>query len=438
MQFDRRQFLAGAAIAALPLPLAAATPRPLRIVTTNQRMPSTFLSVNAATPGFKYRTLHIIGAPTTELVLGFCGWAVPANVEVDAPVAHQYSKIAVEIGNRVVPVTFGGARSVSIAGGRAYVLSDPIPASAFGVSVLARDTRMFVRGLGIAGPGRSLPVGTVATGEGMRMAVYPPASAIDDIDIPGVLTVAKGSQSRPVAPGPCLVLGRFPAGFLSVICTGDSIADGAGDNARLAVGKGFFNRAAIDAQGFNAIPSLNLTKFGSTAGTLQKNLGTPGAVGFAYRQALLGFGNVLVDQYGTNSLGASTPTAASRVLDTSRPLWTLARAAGIQKIIRTTLLPRTASSNRFVDAAGQTPPVNWGPGESRDAVNAAFVAAQAAGTIDAIADLLPAVADPADAHRWMSNGAPGYATKDGTHPSSASARLMGDALRAAYAGIVVS
>jgi lysophospholipase L1-like esterase len=296
---------------------------------------------------------------------------------------------------------------------------------------------MFVRGLGVAGAGRSLPLGTVAIGEGMRMAIFAPANAIDDIDATGPLSVAPGGQSRPAAPGPSLVLGRPPAGHLAVICTGDSIADGAGDNARLLTGKGFFNRAAINAQGLNAIASLNLTKFGSTAGTTTRGLGTPGAAGFAYRQALLGFGNVLVDQYGTNTLGTSTVTAASKVLDTARPLWTLARAAGIQKVIRTTLMPRTKSSNRFIDAAGQTPQLNWGPGGSRDAVNEGFAAALAAGQIDVLVDLLAVVSTAADRHRWITNGTVSYPTTDGVHPSSAMARLMAEPLRSAYLALTV-
>jgi lysophospholipase L1-like esterase len=435
----RRQFLAGAALAAIPFPLRAAVVRPLRVAATNQRIPSAFLAVKAGALGFKYRTLHIIGAPTTEIVLGFCGWAIPSNIEIDAPASHHYDKVALEFGGVSVPVTFGGARGVTIVGGVPYILSDPVAAAAFGLANFPRDAEMFVRALGsVAAAGRSLPAGTIAAGFGMRMVSFPAGSAIDDIDGTGAISAPPGAAGRTVAPGPCLVLGRFPPGYQAVICTGDSIADGAGDNSRLVVGKGFFNRAALDANGLAAIGSLNLTKFGSTAGTTTRGLGVPGAPGFRYRQAMLGFGNVLVDQYGTNTLGAVAKTPASAVIDTSRQLWTLARGAGIQKIVRTTLLPRTRSSNRFIDAAGQVPAVNWRDGESRDTVNAAFVAARAAGEIDAIADLLPVVADPGDSHRWRSNGTPVYSTTDGVHPSAVNARAMGAVLRAAYAGLIVT
>lgn len=434
---ERREFLAGAMLSLVPVKINAEPLRPWRIAATNLRMPTTFLNILAGAPHFKYRTLHIIGAPVSELVLGFCGWAVPSNIEVDAPVPHHYSKVAIEVGGTVVPVTFGGGRTLTVGSGVPFILSDPIPASAFGLTVFPRDLRLFVRALGLASPGRTLPGGTVAVGFDMRCATFPAASTIDDVDQPGPLQVAKGAGSRSFAPGPCLLLGRIPAGSLAVVCTGDSIADGAQDNARLEVGKGFFCRAAIGADGSGAIGSLNLTKSGTTAGTLTAGLGAPGAPGFRYRQAMLGFGNVLFDQYGANALGISTTTPAAKVVDAARALWTLARGAGVEKVLRATLIARTRSDNGFIDSAGQTPSRNWGAGDARDGVNAAFRAALAAGEIDGVVDVLGAVADPIDDHLWKTNGTAFFMTRDGSHPSSEAARRMAQILRSEYAALAV-
>ncbi len=436
---SRRTFLAGGAAGAVAMPSLAAAPRPLRILATNQRMPSGFLSIKAGELGFKYRTLHIIGAPATEIVLGFCGWAVPSNLEVDAPASHGYAKVALEYGGASVPVTFGGGRSVTISGGVPYVLSDPIRAATFGLKTFPRDSQMFVRALGaVTAAGQTLPVGTVATGFDMRMMTFPEAAAIDDIDSLGPMDLPPGATGRISAPGPCLILGRFGASFLSIVCVGDSIADGVGDNARLNVGKGFFDRAALAATGLKAIGSLNLTKPGSTGGTTTVGLGVPGAPGYAYRQALLRFGTVMIDQYGTNTLGGSAAVAAARVVDPSRQLWAVARAAGIQKIIRTTLLPVTISGSQWTTPLDQSPKINWQAGGSRDEINAAFAAARLTGEIDRVADLLHAASDPADDHVWLANGTPQFMTLDGTHPSSEGHRRMGAALRTVYAGIKVS
>ena len=437
--FSRRSLLAGvAATAALPTAVYAGATRPLLVAATNQRMPTGFLALDAGQLAFKSRTLHIVGAPATQLVLGFCGWAVPSNIEIDLTTPYSYTKVAIEFGGRTVPVTFRGKRGVTVAGGQPYVLSDPIRATAFGLKAFVRDTQFFVRAAGTAaGTDNALPFGTVAVGFGMNMATFAAADAIDDIDAGGALLLPAGAVRHYNAPGPNLVLGRFPPRNLAVICAGDSIADGAGDAAQIATGHGFFNRAAVDANGLNAVPSLNLTKFGSTSGTTVAGLGVPGAPGYAYRQALLRFGNVLVDEFGTNTLGNTAVIKPSRVLDTSRGLWTVARAAGVQRIVRTTLLPGSASNNRFVDAAGQEPRLNWGPGEARDEINTGFAAALAAHEIDAVADTLAAVADPGDSHRWMTNGTPFYPSNDGVHPSAAMSRLMATELRAAYGRIAV-
>lgn len=438
MIIRRRQFLATLGLAALLIGTRADDHRPLHVAATNQRIPSAFLAIDPARTGFKFRTMHVLGAPATELVLGFCGWAIPKNVEVDVPAPHSYHKMAVELGGRCVPVTFGGARSITIVGGQPFVLSDPIPAAAFGLSAFARDTLFYVRALGVASPGSTLPAGTLTAVTGSRMSSFAVGTGLDDIDRPGTLSSPVGATTRTTAPGPCLVLGRFPAGYPAVVCAGDSIADGVGDLARLVAGNGFFNRAAVDADGRNAIGSLNLTKRGSTAGTASLGLGVPGAPGFAYRQAMLGFGNILVEQYGTNTLGTGRAIPASAVIEPSRAIWALARAAGVQRVLRATLLPRTTSSDAFIGAAGQRPAANWDAGQARDAVNAAFAAAADTGEIDAVVDLLGAVADPGSAHRWMSNGSANFATPDGLHPSSEASRRMAPVLRAAYDRLMLS
>lgn len=433
---SRRNVLATLAAAPVFASRAAAieTDR-LLVVTTNLRIPTSLAIIDPAKTGFKFRTLHIFGTQTTEISLGFCGWTIPKNVEVDVSEPHRYDKVAVEFGLTTVPVTFGGERGVTIAGGVAVIWSDPIPASAFGLSHFPRDGHLYVRAMGRAAPGATLPAGTVASAFGMRMSSFPVGTAIDDIDARGDMSAPRGATTRILAPGPTLIVGPVDDGSLAVACAGDSIADGVGDGARLTTGPGFFNRAALDEFGRGAIASLNLTKRGSTVGTTALGLGVPGAAGFAYRQAMLRHANVLVDQYGTNTLGSAKLVPAASAVDPSRQLWALARASGIQRIMRTSLLPRTTSSNGFTDMAGQRPATNWSAGSTRDVVNATFAAALARGEIDALVDLLPTVADPADDSRWFSNTIAGHVTVDGLHPSSAMARLMAVPLRHAYAGL---
>lgn len=69
---------------------------------------------------------------------------------------------------------------------------------------------------------------------------------------------------------PLVFIGRYTGpGHLAVISIGDSVLHGSGDSANptaVVSGYGFFNRAALDAQGQNTIATFNLTRHGQTAG----------------------------------------------------------------------------------------------------------------------------------------------------------------------------
>ena len=147
----------------------------------------------------------------------------------------------------------------------------------------------------------------------------------------------------------------------------------------------------------------------------------------------LPFANVVVEEFGTNDIGQNGATAnVTTIYNRLESIWTTARAAGVQKIVRTRLLPRTGSiSGDWISLADQTPNPGWGQGEARDQLNAKFAAALTAGKIDTLVDGLAAVSDPVDDHCWLTNGNADYMTSDGAHPKPSSHQLLTPSLRAA-------
>jgi lysophospholipase L1-like esterase len=176
---------------------------------------------------------------------------------------------------------------------------------------------------------------------------------------------------------------------------------------------------------------FNVTRHGQTASAWM----SPGK---QKRQApLLQFANVVAEEYGTNDLSADGSGTPSTILTNLEGIWATARAAGVQKVVRTLLMPRTSSTSQWSNLADQIPNTGWGPGEKRDTINAALLAARDAGKVDVIVDTLAVLADPTDSSRWLSNGTNKYVTEDGTHVSPKGNELLAPHLRAALLSLTV-
>jgi lysophospholipase L1-like esterase len=275
-------------------------------------------------------------------------------------------------------------------------------------------------------------LGTPIGYTGSKFVVFNPANDPGTYDTSGTVPSITGASTRSTGL-PLLFLGRYTGpGHLAVIGLGDSIMDGYGDSKNPVIaGNGPLSRAAVDANGANTIATLNLTRSGETAKTW---------VNHHLRQAqILPFANVVVEEFATNDIGANNPDAdANLIIARLESIWTTARDAGVQKIVRTRLLPRTTSaSSNWLSKADQTPNLNWGPDGIRDTVNAHFQTALAQGKIDAVVDMLTPVADPTDNHYWLTNGTNDYMTSDGCHPRPVAHALMAAPLRAALLALTV-
>ena len=420
-------------------PFLVAQPQPVRVVATGGRIASNFYTPATANTAFRHRTPHKLGGPVAEMQIGFMDWMYPYEAETpnntnDVTISHAWLERA-STGQRV-PLTFSGSRTLVLPMNSTtpYWLSDVIPSSAWTGAAPARDEVFWLHVRGSIPTGGKIPSGTPSTYSGARFVVYPPANDPGTIDTAGPIPTISGGSNR-TAGLPVIFLGRYATpGNLSVIGIGDSILDGTGDSANpvpAISGYGFFNRAAVDTNGANAIAMFNLTRHGQTAA----NFTNPNR---QQRQThLLPFANVVVEEYGTNDLGSGGTGSDSAILTRTETIWSMARNAGVQKVIRTQLMPRTSSTDSWATLAGQTPNTGWGAGGKRDLINAGFATALADGKIDILLDCFSAVAAPSDNTRWLTNGTAKYVTNDGTHIAPGGNALLAVPLRAALLTLTV-
>jgi lysophospholipase L1-like esterase len=431
--------LAVAALGPVAAPSIFAQQQPVRVVGTGGRIANNFYTPATANTAFRHRTPHKLGGPVSEMRIGFMDWMYPYEAEApnttnDVTISHAWLERAST--GQVVPLTFSGSRTLVLPMNSTtpYWLSDLIPSSVWTGAAPARDEVFWLNVRGSIPTGGKIPSGTPTTYAGAKFVVYPPANDPGSFDTTGAVPAITGSATR-TAGLPLIVLGRFTGpGHLAVIGIGDSILDGTGDRANpvpVVSGFGFFNRAAVDSNGANAIAMFNLTRHGQSAA----NFINPAR---QQRQThFLPFANVVVEEYGTNDLGSGGTGSTSGILTRTETIWSMARDAGVQKVIRTKLMPRTSSTDAWSTLAGQTPNTGWNAGGKRDIINAGFATALADGKIDVLLDSLATIAAPSDNTRWLTNGTAKYVTTDGTHISPAGNALLAVALRSALLSLTV-
>ena len=268
-QFIRRACLLLAVLA----PMVATAVEPVRVVATGGRMGNNVYTPSAVNTSFRQRTQHKLGGPVAEMQIGFMDWMIYYEGELpntvnDVTIDHAWLERAST--GQTVPLTFSGSRQLVLPmnSTTAYWLSDAIPSTTWTGAAPARDEVFWLHVKGSIPTGGKLPVGTPTTYSGARFIAYPPANEPGTFDTAGTVPTITGSAV--VNSGlPLIFLGRFTGpGHLSVIGVGDSILDGTGDQANplpVVSGYGFFNRAAVDANGANAIAMFNLTRHGQAA-----------------------------------------------------------------------------------------------------------------------------------------------------------------------------
>ncbi|WFB36607.1 SGNH/GDSL hydrolase family protein [Kiritimatiellota bacterium B12222] len=408
---------------------------PLRIVATGGRMGTSTYGVTGSYTAFRHRTPHMLGGPVDEIQIGFMNWVHDYTKEVanTNEVTIEYAWLERASSGQIVALTFDGERAFVMPANsdQAYFPADPIASSVWTGARPERDEVFWVNVLGRLPQGGKVCMGSPATWPGAKFMVYDPANATEQIDNSGQVLPVPGQISR-VLGLPLVFTGRYrEAGYLSVIGIGDSILDGSGDRvSTLATisGFGFFNRAAVDEQGENAIAMFNLTRHGAVSRVWEN----------AERQLqFLPLANVVVEEFGTNDIGSRGTGNVAELKLRLEEIWQIARKAGVQKVLRTSLLPRTVSTDAYRSAENQSPNEGWGGGGKRDEVNAFFAEALINGSLDVLVPTLAGVADPEDDHLWRTDGSAQLLTSDGTHLNAYGNSVLAPILREALLALEV-
>jgi len=402
---------------------------PIRVVATGGR-----IGVYPYKPGtrtaFWHRTPHQLGGPVDEIRIGFMNWMLAYSSEInnDNDVTIDHAWLVRDSDGQVVPLTFGGKRAFTMPAEseEPFWPADPVDSSVWTAGTPRQDEVFWLHVKGhIPNSDGRVCQGSPVGYKGSRFRTYAPENDPGTHDFAGPVPSMAGKKDR-TRGLPIVFLGRYSEpGHLAVIGIGDSILDGSGDSSRIygsIAGFGFFNRAATDENGENTIAMFNLTRHGAGAVSWRK----PGNV---RQHKFLKYANVVVEEYGTNDLGSGGGGDVNEIKSRLEHIWTLCREAGVEKIIRTQLLPRTKSTDGWATKENQTPNNNWDANGSRDEINAFFETALAEGKIDRIAPTLSAVSDPTDTHYWLTDGEPKHATSDGTHANRTGNELLTPVIR---------
>lgn len=386
-----------------PTPTPTPTLKPL-IAVTNQRFPDNQRNV-AVDRSIKQRSIHQFGFDTNSFTI-----LLPtvsrdtSEIILNAPI--NLTKMSVQIGTTVVPVTFDGQRSTTLAhdGVNPWIESDAIPASAFGLGAIARDTiiypKLILQNNGVASV--SLPNGQPVGQYGSEYAEFPVETPpVDDVD--GTATSYTGGTTYDLGYPVFVKATPLALGSLSVAHIDDSIGVGFSESwntssQRVRSGYGYFNRSLLDGAGVNAVAGMNMTKAGSTMSQWNNS--------HAWQDRYLDLVNVVGFKHATNDfMNAGTGVTLATMQGRVETLVAAAKARGVQRIVGVTPPPRA-------DGSGDgTPKTAWGP-TGDPAAYVQWLRDGAAGQIDALVDFRAIVGVPGDETRW-NGGASDY-----LHPSA--------------------
>jgi hypothetical protein len=337
----------------------------------------------------------------------------------------------IEYNNISVPVTFGGATSRAFAAADAFVESDVIPATAFGVSSIPVGALIRVKMLvHNAAVSQYLPTANRHIASGGQVWWYNPANTmISNINTVGAFTSTGTTTDKRNNGWTPQLLGRYVSSAAKVWGVfGDSITQGTGDTGGTArtTGLGWAGFAMVDADGTSNPQSyVNWAVHGSATVLATANAANYYPITKYITHAILMWGT---NNFGTTGTG-QTLAAVQTAFDTVAGALKSTSGSRVTKVIGGHLLPRTTSTDQWVTTANQAySGAGWQSGGNVDLYNQHIT--DLVGTTLAASIHWTAPRDTTDNYKWKVDGATVlYATTDGTHPSTLTYTGMGSEMR---------
>lgn len=408
-------------------------PSPLRIVAGQAYLPGGKTS-KSSTNTFQRIPVLITGGNVKRLKLGFMNWYPYGNTDrTPNPIGNTVTISAVGVeswdGSSVASVTFNGSPSVTMASTEYQILSDYIDASSLGMQSFPDGTKLWIRIEANVPTAASYfpyqkPTITSLVSSGARVDFYNSGATTlnNGAHSTGLPSYTGTAVTTGPSPIPVVTLGEYVDAMddKSLIVMGSSIDLGASDtdtmNITSEAGSGFIARVAYRER----IPMLNLAIFGGTSKTYDNNK--------AFFQPWLQYGRFALEGIGNNDLGAGYTYAdiQGRLVTRASDM----RAAGIEKIGRLTLSPRTTSTDSWATLANQTIATYFGPGTHAETLrNWMINDSVTAGVYNQIIDITQ-TDETGNFWYWKTNGTANYATSDGIHPQPVISPLIASEIQA--------
>jgi len=398
--------------------------RPLQVAGTGGNTPISRQTFNSsAQQRIESRYGHYTGRKAlTEVRLAFSCYRIVNGVETtignDGTIAAH-----IEYNSVAVVCTFSGASTLALSDGTSLVITDPIPATAFGVSSIPAQSRVFSvsRWDSPTSAGFWPQNGRQAIESGEKSVSG--STGTTQIGTAGALSVPSGGQDFSAffgGFGPTALLGKFVAPEISVAVFGDSIVSWDGVTTATSGGGnsngGFAVRALFNVGG-NKIPWIR----GSAGSTYASEFNS----GCSGRQAILRYCTHVLYNYLTNDIantgGATERIRADNVLIALRAMNNNLYLTGAYgRKIHTSwvkYIARTSSSDSWATVANQTTAGHYGSGECLDLVcqDMTTDALTTANGLAEVIDISPYVMDVSGGNPFKFQAG---ATSDGIHPTN--------------------
>jgi len=393
--------------------------------TLNRISPLWYSSGDATATDNIYRVRFILGScDWSDLQVSVYNWVFGQwGVEFASGADFEIAQMAIEIGSEYHSVAWGGSPSITVVNGQTDVKSDKIFPADLGIAgaTFPRGTEGYIRFMIRGNASAKWPMSYATQFASSRLRFTPGAVTVaNGVYGTGDFDISAGDYSQaPLTVAPVLLGTPASAGqFIGGI--GDSITENVGDDsATAAIGSGF-NRVAYSTYATKANP-LAVINFGWSGGTILNWIGdgtnTPSnssatAARIELPEAYLKYCNIVFEQYGTNAVLQSH---ASK-------LWAVIRRGSTGcKLVRTSLFPRSSSTDSWATLGNQT--ASYSPGGEVDTFEQ-YCAAQVGSGVDYYLNYDSIRADEnranADYFNWITNGVANWSTPDGLHPTSIS------------------
>lgn len=355
-------------------------------------------TTSGSTTGYTFRTTCQTAVACTDIRLVVpWGWYLSPTTGDTVPPQSIPFKFSIELTNGVTyPVTFRGARSVSIDPG-GTLISDPIGVDLPAGTLFAirwynniNTSGIFTQALG----GTPMSLATV-------LNTTPTLAYLGGSGKDGISTVdvtdsgAAPNSGAAINFGPPMVLGQVTSTTPVLFGIGDSITTGTGD---------FDNVHSWFTRGAGSRPSLRWSRGGLQASAVVGS--------HLYTGPLLELATDAVVMLGINDI-VNIPANAAATQASLTSIYQMCRNRGL-RVWGCTILPRTTSTDNWATTGNQT--LADGAAGARTTVND-WIRAGAGGLLNGYFETADVVETARNSGLWKVNGTANAYTVDGTHPS---------------------